>query len=163
MLHRLENQLRKSRIDCMRRRKISWRRKSDQKEMKIPHQEPQRHHHRLEHYRKELNIPHQEPERHHQGLEHDHKELEISHQEPHLLFHSGTQRLPRSGSNLLLRLRLHQMHRITSPAVLDPIDASKKRSTTPRQGSIGGRPPGHVCSFRTIVETYFGSRRKKTG
>ena len=44
----------------MRTRTISWRRKNRRKELKIPHQELDRHHQRLEHYRKELETRHQE-------------------------------------------------------------------------------------------------------
>ena len=59
LLHRLGNQLRKPRADCMRTPTISWRIKIHKKELKIPHQEAERHHQSLEHYCKELKIPHE--------------------------------------------------------------------------------------------------------
>ena len=95
-----------------------------------------------------LKIPDQEPERHHQRLQHYRKELEIPHQEPHLLFHPGTQLLLGRESSLLIPLGSHQMHRITRPPVQGPIQASGELSTARTPKEHRGRPPGHVCGFR---------------
>ena len=144
LLHRLGNQLGKSRADCMRIRTICERRNRHEKELHLPYQEPESHRRRLNHHRKEVGNP---------------------HQEPHLPFHPGTQLLLRAGSDLRLRLGSHRVHRIPRPPVRIPIQPSKKNSTTrmPRERR-GQTPRPRVWISHTLpMETYFMFRMRQTG
>lgn len=115
-------------------------------------------------HRQGLGIPHQEPQHHNQRLEHYyHKRLECDHhQEEHLPFRSGSHLLLRPGLHLL-QLGSHRMHRITRSPVRDSIQASERPSTaraTREHRGQTSRP--RVWISPTSRKTNVGSRKKET-